>query len=182
MSKVWKLPVIIPEGVKCEYKDNVLKATGPKGTLILDVHPNVTVDIEDNQINVSIKNTEEDWNLRWLFRVLIKNTIEGVINWYEKKLHVLGVWFEAKIEWSNLVMKLWYSHLVKYKIPNGINWAVEKDPKWNSIITISWIDKQLVGQISARIREIKKPEPYKWKWIRYYWEAIKMKAWKTAKK
>jgi len=182
MSKVGKLEIKTPSGVKCTYQWNVFGASGPKWTLNLDIHKDVYLEIKDDTIKVFVNNEEEQKNLRWLFRVLVKNTVEWVSVGYEKKLIVMWVGYDAKIEWKNLVMKLWYSHPIKYELPKDISSAIEKDPKWNSIITIWWVDKQMVGQTSARIRELKKPEPYKGKWIRYLGEVIKLKAGKTSKK
>jgi large subunit ribosomal protein L6 len=106
--------------------------------------------------------------------------VEGVTNGYSKRLLVLWVGYAAKVQWTTLVLNLWYSHPINHELPEGIKADIEQDPKGDTIVVISGIDKQLVGEQAAKIRSYRKPEPYKWKWVRYEWEYIQMKAGKTA--
>lgn len=181
MSKVGKVPVKIPSGVSVTVKDNIIQVKGPKGELSQSLPTDIQLENKDDVITVRVS-TVDSSNLRWLARVLIHNMIVGVTQWFERKLLVLGVWFSAKIEGTTLVLNLWFSHPVKYTASKGIQVQVEKDPKGNSVIILQGIDKQLIGQTAAQIREIKKPEPYKGKGIRYLGEVVKMKAGKTSKK
>ena len=183
MSRIGKKPVLIPEGVNIELKsdERYIKVKWPKWELEYKWPEWVIVSLEDNKILVNIE--DEDYkNLWWLVRTLINNMIEWVTKGFQKKLVVVGVWYNAKVQWNKLVLNLWYSHPVEYEIPEGISITTEKDTKWNDVIVVSWIDKQLVGQTAAVIRSFRKPEPYKGKWIRYIDEVIKLKAGKQAKK
>lgn len=181
MSRIWKLPINIISGVNVSIKDNSITVKWPKWELNYLFPYWVNVSVEENNINVSIL-SDEHKNLWWLVRTLIFNMIEWVTKWYQKKLLVFWVWYNVKIQWKKLIFNIWLSHPVEFEIPDSINAQAEKDPKWSDILTISWIDKQLVWQISSKIRSLKIPEVYKGKWIRYLNEVIKLKAWKTAKK
>jgi len=179
MSKIGKKPVIIPEGVEVSLEGKLVKVKWPKGELSYETLKEVFVKKEENTIIVSIDHDDNKkfWGLT---RTLIANMIEGVTKWYEKKLLILGVWYGAKLQWKNIELSLWFSHKVNYTFPDSLNAIVEQDPKWNSIVTITWIDKQLVGEVAAKIRAYRKPEPYKGKWIRYFGEEIKLKPGKAA--
>lgn len=181
MSRIGKLPVVIPEGVTVSIADNVITVKWPKGELTQSITPWVDVAIEGNEILVSIKDSQNKafWGL---MRALINNMVIGVTEGYEKKLQVIWVWYNAKAQWQKLVLNLWYSHPIEHMLPASIEGTVEKDPKGNDMVVLKSIDKQLVGEHAAKIRSYRKPEPYKWKWVRYFGEQIKMKAWKTATK
>ncbi len=183
MSRIGRKPVIIPEGVNVDVKteERYIKVKWPKGELEYRWPKWVIVSLEENKVVVNVE--DEDYkNLWWLVRTLINNMVEGVTKWFEKRLVVVWVWYSAKVQGKKLVLNLWYSHPIEYEIPEGITITTEKDQKWNDIIVVSWIDKQLVWQTAAVIRSFRKPEPYKWKGIRYIDEVIKLKAWKQAKK
>jgi large subunit ribosomal protein L6 len=126
--------------------------------------------------------SEDYKNLWWLVRTLINNMVEGVTKGFEKKLVVVWVGYSAKVQGKKIILNLGYSHPIEYELPEGISATVEKDQKWNDVITISGIDKQLVGQVAAVIRSFRKPEPYKGKGVRYIDEVVKLKAGKQAKK
>ena len=178
MSKIGKQPVVIPEGVTVEIKDNLVKITGPKGELSQKIHPLVLISQKEKEILVNVKD-EEDKSQRafWgLFQKLISNMVKGVIEGYEKKLEIIGVGYKAGIQDKNLVLNVGFSHPVNFAVPEGIKIRVEKN-----IITISGIDKQLIGQVAAEIRSIRKPEPYKGKGIKYVDEVVRRKAGKAAK-
>ncbi len=137
------------------------------------------VTLKEGEVEVSIA-SDEHANLRGLVRTLINNMVVGVTTGYEKKLHVIGVGYAAKVQGKNLVLSLGYSHPVNHELPEGITATVERDPKGSDIVTLQGIDKQLLGQHAARIRTYRSPEPYKGKGVRYVGEYIKMKAGKTA--
>ncbi len=183
MSRIGKKPIVIPDGVEVnlDQQSNYIRVKWPKGELEFRWPQGVIVTKEENIIKVNIED-EIYKNLWWLVRTLINNMVEGVTKWFEKKLLVVWVGYSAKVQWDKLILNLGYSHPIEYKIPEGIKISTEKDQKWNDIIVVSWIDKQLVGQVAAVIRSFRKPEPYKGKWIRYIDEVIKLKAGKQAKK
>lgn len=181
MSRIGKLPIEIPQWVDITIDWRRLTVKWPKGHLEMNCVDWVDVLREENKILVSVK---DDLNKKfwWLTRTLINNMVLWVTEWYSKKLHILWVWFNVKVQWKSIVLNLWYSHPVKYDLPDGISAVAEKDPKWSDILTISGIDKQKVWEVTAKIKTFRMPEPYKGKWIRYLGEKIKIKAWKTAKK
>lgn len=181
MSRIGKAPIDIVAGVEVKHDATTVEVKWPKGTLSFNYPSWVVIKIENNQIIVTVESEEQN-NLWWLSRTLISNLVEWVTKWYEKKLKLIWVWYNARLKWNDLVLNLWYSHPIEYHLPSWISASIEKDPKWNDIITISWIDKQLVWQTAAKLRTFRLPEPYKWKWVRYIDEVVKMKAWKTSKK
>ena len=176
MSRIGKLPITIPQGVKVELNNNLLKIKGPKGELVQKIHPLVIVNISDKEIRVDIKNksNKNEKSLWGTFRKLIDNMVKGVTQGYQKQLEINGVGYKVKVEKDNLILNVGYSHPVNFQLPKGIDASQEKN-----IITISGIDKQLVGDTSAKIRRIRKPEPYKGKGIKYVDEVIRRKQGKT---
>lgn len=181
MSKIGKKSISIPQGVTLTINWQDVAVKGPKGNLSYTLLAGVSAIVENDTIVVSIDNDDKK-NLWGLSRTLIQNMVIGVSTWYTIKLHVLWVWFTAKVGGQKLALALGFSHPVDFLLPQGISAIVEKDAKWNDIITLTWIDKQLIGETAARIRRLKEPEPYKWKGIRYIDETIKLKAGKAAKK
>lgn len=178
MSRVGKKPVILPAGVTAVKKDLTLTVTGPKGTLTLPLHEKVSVTVSEKEILVDVKAKEnkKEKALWGLFRALIQNLVDGVTKGFEKKLEVIGVGFKVAMQGTKIVMALGFSHPVEVEIPKGITVVVDK----NTII-ITGPDKQQVGQFAAEIRELKKPEPYKGKGIKYSDETIIRKAGKVVK-
>lgn len=178
MSRIGKKPVIIPSGVKVEKKDLTLTVTGPKGTLVLPLHPKINLQISDKEVIVDIeaKDNKREKALWGLFRALIQNLVDGVTKGFEKKLEVVGVGFKVATTPGKLTMSLGFSHPVEVIVPKGITVAVDKNT-----ISISGADKQQVGQFAAEVRELKKPEPYKGKGIKYIDEQIIRKAGKVVK-
>ncbi len=176
MSRIGKKPISIPEGVEIKIEDNIVKVKGPKGELQTEVQPEIKIEIRDKEISVSpdkeTKRTKAFWGL---FRALIFNMVEGVVKGYEKRLEIQGVGYKAVMEGEDLVLNVGFSHSVKIEKVEGISLAVEKN-----IIIVSGIDKQLVGQIAAKIKAVKPPEPYKGKGIRYEGEYVRIKAGKKA--
>jgi len=173
MSKIGKKPIDIPAGVTVSIDNdkNKIVVKGPKGELANDFNPRVSVEIKGNQIAVSLKKeTRKFYNIWGLYRVLIANMIYGVEKGYEKKLEIQGIGYKAIKKGKDLEFNLGFSHPILFKAPAGIDFAIEKN-----IITVSGIDKQLVGQTAADIRSLKKPEPYKGKGIRYTDEHVRRK-------
>lgn len=181
MSKVWKKPISIPKGVTIQLQNNTVTVQGPKGTLSYTLLEGISIDVQEDVATVSV-NSEEIKNLWWLTRALVTNMVEGVTQWYEKKLLIIGVGYGAKVEGKNLNLSIGLSHKVNFPIPQGIEMKTEQDAKNNTIVILWGIDKQLVGETAAKIRSLRKPEPYKGKGIRYFDEVIKLKAGKAAKK
>lgn len=179
MSRIGKLPVPVPEGVKCELQGNTLTVTGPKGTLQRTFHPEVIINIEDKQIVVQRPSDKREHKaLHGLTRVLIHNMIIGVTKGYQKTLLIEGVGYRASLQGKNLNLTLGFSHPVTMEPPPGITFAVENP----QTIKVIGIDKELVGQVSANIRALRKPEPYKGKGIRYDYERIRRKESKASGK
>lgn len=178
MSRVGKKPVVIPQGVTIEHKGNDVIVTGPKGTLTMPLPPKISIAITDGELNVDVvkKDDKKEKALWGLGRALIQNLVEGVTKGFEKKLEVNGVGFKVALNGTNLTLHLGFSHPVDIAVPPELQVGIEKN-----IITITGIDKQLVGQFAANVRALKKPEPYKGKGIKYIDETIIRKAGKVVK-
>jgi len=176
MSRIGKEPIPVPDKVKVEIKGTHIKITGSKGSLERDFRPEIEVKQEDGKLIVSPKGTSKRVMAFWgMTRTLINNMILGVENGFEKKLVVEGVGYRSKVAGSTLTLSVGYSNPVEFKLPEGISADADKD----NVITIGGIDKELVGQTAARIRDIRKPEPYKGKGIRYIDEHIVRKVGKA---
>jgi len=181
MSRIWKLPINIPSWVTVNFNDWVLIVKWPKWSLDMKIRSEILVNIDNNIISLKRINDEKfSKSLHWLLRTLIFNMICWVNQWFEKKLQIVWVWYSVKIQWNNLLFNLGYSHPIEMLIWEWITAKI--DQKEKNVLIISWIDKQKVWEFSAQIRRFRKPEPYKWKWIKYFWEYIKKKAWKATKK
>ena len=177
MSRIGKQPIDIPEGVEVKIDGQKVTLKGKKGQLFLDVHPLVKVVQKDNQLLVSI--AEQDKFSRSLWgtnRALLANLVKGVTEGFTKKLEFKGVGYKVSLAGNKMTLEVGFSHPVEYILPEGVEGKVEK-----SIITISGIDKAIVGQAAAEIRAIRKPEPYKGKGIKYVDEVIRRKAGKVVK-
>ena len=178
MSKVGKFPIQIPENVNLEITPLKIKAKGPKGELERPLFPEIKILKEDSILKIEMtSNSRKAQELHGLVRTLIKNMIEGVVSGFEKRLKMVGVGYKAQITEGKLVLNVGFSHQVFLEVPQGIEIKVEK----NTNIIVSGIDKERVGMIAAKIREIKKPEPYKGKGIMYEGERIRRKAGKALK-
>lgn len=181
MSKIGKKPIIMPEWVELNLDWSKVTVKWPLGELTYNLVDWVILKQEDNQIIVSVSDLEK-WNLWGLTRTLVDNMVVGVSKWFEKKLLLMWVWYNVKAEWTDLNFAIWFSHRVKFIVPSDIKVVIEQDAKWAFMMTVSWIDKQKVWEISAQIRWLKEPEPYKGKGIRYSDEYLKLKPGKAAKK
>lgn len=172
MSRIGNKPVEIPEGVTLDVNGQDVKAKGAKGELSLRVHDDVSVKMEDGKVVFAPRSAS--LHARKLFptmRTLVNNIVIGVTEGYEKKLEIQGVGFRANMQGNTIVMQLGFSHEVRYDTPQEVKVVVEDQTK----ITVSGIDKQLVGQVAAKIRGYKPPEPYKGKGIRYAGEYVMRK-------
>lgn len=179
MSRIGKKIRKLPAGVTAEMKGNRLVVTGPKGELKQTIHPRVTVVIKDGEISTQVVNAENthDRALWGTFSSIIENMVEGVTTGYKKQLEINGVGFKATVKGAALSLEVGFSHPVEVKPMAGVSFKVEKN-----IITVEGTDKQLVGEMAAMIRRVRKPEPYKGKGIKYIEETIVRKAGKTAAK
>jgi len=178
MSRIGKQAITIPNGVTVTINGSMVVVKGPKGELKQEVHPVVKVTTSDKELILSVvrPDEKEEKSVWGLMRTLIANMIVGVTEGFFKKLEVIGVGYKVVVTGKKLVLNVGYSHPVEMTLPEGIEGKVEKNT-----LTISGIDKQLVGEISAQIRRVRKPEPYKGKGIRYIDEVVRRKAGKTAK-
>jgi len=175
MSRVGKKPIPISDKVKVSIKDRHVAVEGPKGKLELDVDPLITVKKEDNDIIVTRPNdARRNRAFHGLMRALIANMVRGVSEGFEKKLEIQGVGYRAVAQGKALNFQLGYSHPILFEPPEGVDLSIDR-----SIVTVSGIDKQAVGQVAAQIRGLRKPEPYKGKGIRYVGEHVRRKAGKT---
>ncbi|MBI4160151.1 50S ribosomal protein L6 [Candidatus Wolfebacteria bacterium] len=172
MSKIGKKPIIIPSAVTVKPIDGAFLCTGPLGSVTIESRQEVDVTIANNVITFKPQSDSRQARASWgTSRALFANAIFGVTNGFKRTLLIEGVGYRAAMDDSVLTMHLGYSHPVRFDVPAGITVAVAKN-----IITVSGIDKQLVGETAARIRALKKPEPYKGKGIRYENEVIRRKA------
>jgi len=178
MSKIGKQSIQIPEGVEIKINGGLVVVKGPKGELKREFLPEVKIEVKEKEAIVSpqrkTKRTAAVWGLS---RALLANMVSGVKNGFSKKLEIEGVGFKVAQQGGDLVLNLGFSHPVKFKAVEGIEYKVEKNT-----ILISGIDRELVGQTAANLRALKEPEPYKGKGIRYSGEVIKLKAGKKAVK
>ncbi len=177
MSRIGKKPISIPEDVKITVAEDGVRVAGLKGEMKLSLPGFMKAEIKENILNVSVKD-QEDKKQRscWgTFNVLISNMIKGVSQGFEKKLELVGVGYRAKIGEGKLTLNIGFSHPVDFILPKGIKANVDQN-----IITLQGIDKQLVGEVAAQIRKLKKPEPYKGKGIKYIDEVIRRKSGKKA--
>ena len=179
MSKVGKLPVALPAGVTVTVADNVMTVKGPKGELKQPFSSNIKIDVQSNEVVLSTLNeTKQAGADHGLYRSLLNNMVKGVSEGFTKTLVITGVGYRAEVKGKELVMNLGYSSDYIVIIPNGVTVTTTPDGK----VTITGIDKQLVGEFCSQIRKLRKPEPYKGKGIRYDNEVIRRKVGKTGVK
>lgn len=177
MSRIGKQPITIPDKVNFELDGNKIKVTGPKGTLEFEHHPRMTVSVDGSTVRVSRPNDSKTSRaLHGLTRALLSNMVVGVSQGFKKSLEVIGVGYRAEMRGKSLQLALGYSHSIVLVPPAGVSIEVEGTNK----INVLGIDKQLVGEVAAKIRSFRPPEPYKGKGIRYEGEQVRRKAGKTA--
>jgi large subunit ribosomal protein L6 len=184
MSRIGKAPVAVPSGVTVSVgNDNVVTVKGPKGELKQPIDRDIKVEMQDGQVIVA-RPTDQIRHraLHGLSRALIGNMVKGVTEGYSKKLELIGVGFKAANQGNVLDLALGYSHNIIFEIPKELKVATEQLKGQNPTITIEGIDRQLIGQVAAKIRSLRKPEPYKGKGVRYSGEVVRKKAGKAAGK
>lgn len=178
MSRIGKMPIPISKEISVGLQGDILTVKGPKGQLQRKINPIVEIGMEDEVITVSVREeTRDSKALHGLYRALIANMVKGVSEGFQRELEIVGVGYRADISGRKATFHLGYSHPVEYELPEGIDGKVEKTK-----ITLSGIDKELIGMTAAKIRSFRKPEPYKGKGIRYADEKIRRKAGKTGAK
>lgn len=178
MSRIGKRPITIPDKVTVDIKDSHVTVKGPKGTLARELPSLVAVEQDGNVVQIVTQNESRIARQRHgLSRTLVANMVEGVSKGFEKKLQIQGVGYRAQAQGKKLTLNVGYSKPVEMEMPEGITVAVEK----NTEITVSGIDKEVVGNVAATIRGVRPPEPYKGKGIRYLGEMVRRKAGKTGK-
>lgn len=182
MSRIGKLPVNLPSGVSVEIApDNTVSVKGPLGTLKQRVDSDITVKVEDGVLTVERPtNQPRHRSMHGLYRALISNMVTGVSTGYVIKQELVGVGFKAEVEGQLLKLSLGYSHDIWLQIPAEVKVEAVTEKKQNPVITLTSTDKQLIGQVAAKIRSLRKPEPYKGKGIKFVGEQLRRKAGKSA--
>ncbi|RMA92451.1 50S ribosomal protein L6 [Hydrogenothermus marinus] len=180
MSRIGRKPIEIPNGVDVQISENnFVKVKGPKGELSNTFHPALKIEKEDNVIKIERPSDESFMRaIHGTTRALLANMVKGVTEGFTVELEIVGIGYRAAMKGKKLELQLGYSHPIEYEPPEGIQISVEG----NNIIKVSGIDKQLVGQVAAEIKEFRKPDPYKGKGIRYKGEQLKLKPGKSVGK
>jgi large subunit ribosomal protein L6 len=179
MSRVGKKPITVPDKTKITYKDKVITVKGEKGSLERSIHPSIDLAIEDGIINVTMaKNDRESRALQGLTRSLVANMLTGVSKGFDRVLEINGIGYRAELKGKSILFNLGYSHPINFALPEGISATIEK----NNVVKLSGIDKELLGRTAASIRQLRPPEPYKGKGIKYAEEYVQRKAGKTGTK
>jgi large subunit ribosomal protein L6 len=179
MSRVGKQPVVVPENVEINIDGSSVKVKGPKGELAWSFSPELSVEMDDGQVVVTRPTDQRHHRaLHGLTRTLINNMVLGVSEGYQKVLDIIGTGYRAEMQGKNLKLELGFSHSIEVEPPQDVSFEVEERGKQ---IIVSGIDKQVVGQVSADIRKLRPPEPYKGKGIRYQGEWVRQKAGKAGK-
>lgn len=184
MSRIGKKAIAIPEGVTITVgNDNVVTVKGKNGELKQQVDRDIKIEVSNGQVNVT-RPTDQIRHraMHGLYRALISNLIKGVTAGYQRKLELIGVGFKATNQGNMLDLSLGYSHNIMFEVPKEIKVATAQEKGQNPIITLEGIDKQLLGQVAAKLRSLRKPEPYKGKGVRYVGEVVRKKAGKSAGK
>ena len=178
MSRIGKKPIELPQGVKFELKEGEITVTGPKGSLKRPLLEGLNVQAEGSVVNVQRSSEEKKiMGYHGLMRTLIANMVEGVHNGFERKLEIIGIGYRAELQGNNVVFYLGYSHPIVFALPQGISAQVEKQTS----LTVKGIDKELLGEIAAKMRALRKPDAYKNKGVKYANEVLKKKAGKSGK-
>lgn len=184
MSRIGKAPISVPNGVTISVgNNNQVTVKGPKGELKQDIDRDIKVEVKDGVINI-VRPTDQIRHkaLHGLSRALVANMVKGVTEGYTKKLELIGVGFKAANQGNMLDLALGYSHNIVFEVPKELKVATAQEKGQNPSITLEGIDRQLIGQVAAKIRSLRKPEPYKGKGVRYAGEIVRKKAGKAAGK
>lgn len=181
MSRIGKAPIEIPAGVTVQVKDNVVTVKGPKGELSQEVNPSITVEQENNRVVLKRPNDErENRAMHGLYRALVHNMVVGVSEGYKKEMELVGVGYRATSTGQVLELSLGFSHAIYIKLPKEVKVEAKTERNKNPLIILESADKQLLGQVCAKIRSLRKPEPYKGKGIKFVGEIIRRKSGKSA--
>lgn len=179
MSRIGRMPIPVPQGVTVDVQKNTVRVKGPKGEMVRTFDPDMQIELEDNTVFVRRPTDQRRHRaLHGLTRALLNNMVTGVSQGFVRRLQIEGVGYRAELQGENLVLNVGYSHPVIIEPPDGISFEVEKGYRW---LSVSGIDKELVGEMAARIRRVRPPEPYKGKGIRYEGEYVRRKAGKAGK-
>ena len=177
MSRIGNKPITIPKGVTAKVVDGAVELQGPKGKLRQPVPPGIDFELADGHLHAKTSGPELG-AFHGLARSLVANAVTGVTDGFKRELDIVGVGYRAELKGKQVVFALGYSHAVVFDVPNGIDIAIDKQTH----ITVTGVDRQLVGQVAANIRRLRKPDPYKQKGVRYTGEQLKKKAGKTGAK
>jgi len=178
MSRIGKKPIPVPKGVEVKLTDGLVEVKGPKGQLAQTLPPGVIVALEDGHIVASVGDAREQRKFHGLGRTLVANAVQGVSEGFKRELDIVGVGYRAEVKGRDVHFALGYSHPVVFPLPQGIDVTIDK----LTHVTVTGIDKQLVGQVAANMRSLRKPDPYKQKGVRYTGEVLKKKAGKAGAK
>ncbi len=182
MSRIGNLPVNLPKGVTVTVSDtNVVSVKGPLGQLTQVVDKDMKVEVVENEVHLSRPTESKNHkSLHGLYRALIANMVEGVSKGYKKELELVGVGYRAEAKGQNLELSLGFSHDIIFQLPNEVKVETKTERRSNPIITLTCIDKQLIGHVAAKLRSLRPPEPYKGKGIKFVGEQLRRKAGKSA--
>lgn len=181
MSRIGKAPIAIPAGVSVDVKENVVTVKGPKGTLTQTINPELDVKIEDGHVTLTRPSDDREHRAQHgLYRALIHNMVVGVSTGYRKELELVGVGYRATSNGQVLELSLGFSHAIYIKLPPEVKVEAKSERNKNPLIILESDDKQLLGQVCAKIRSLRKPEPYKGKGIKFVGEIIRRKSGKSA--
>jgi large subunit ribosomal protein L6 len=176
MSRIGKKPIPVPKGVTINVGAGVVEVKGPKGSLKQALPPHVKFELKGEELVASLESDDKELGkFHGLARSLVANAVEGVTNGFKRELDIVGVGYRAELKGQQVIFALGYSHPVVFDIPKGIDLVVDKQTH----ITVTGVDRQLVGQVAANIRRMRKPDPYKQKGVRYMGEVLKKKVGKT---
>jgi large subunit ribosomal protein L6 len=176
MSRIGKKPIAIPKGVTVKVDGNMVDVTGPKGQLRQPLPPGVSAAVEDDHLVTRKAKAERALDkFHGLARSLVNNAVLGVTEGWKKELDIVGVGYRAEMKGKQVILALGYSHPIVFDVPNGIDVAIDKQTH----ITVTGVDRQLVGQVAANLRRLREPDPYQQKGVRYTGEVLKKKAGKT---
>ena len=179
MSRIGKKAIQLPKGVEVKQDGDVVTVKGPKGTLTTPIVTGIGVAVENNVVTFTRKDEENKTRaFHGLMRALVANNVRGVSEGFKKELDIVGVGYRAELKGKQVIFALGYSHAVVFDIPNGIDIAIDKQTH----LTVTGVDRQLVGQVAANIRRLREPDPYKQKGVRYTGEVLKKKVGKTGAK
>ena len=181
MSRIGKAPIVIPAGVTVQVKDNVVTVKGPKGELSQEINPDITVNVEDGHVVLTRPSDERTHRaMHGLYRALVHNMVVGGSEGYKKEMELVGVGYRAAATGQVLELALGYSHAIYIKLPKEVKVEAKTERNKNPLIILESSDKQLLGQVCAKIRSLRKPEPYKGKGIKFVGEIIRRKSGKSA--